>query len=297
MAKVRSKNAVAVWDFTKFVDSDAVSEEIERVRTTLRSNGKKWGFQVEACPSTGRVHIQGRISLNTKQRKLPLHVLEAHWSITQSDNISGERFYAYVCKERTRTHGPFSDRSEPTSQYIPRQYRLTEMRPFQQSVIDHVNGYWRFGDNDRTVNVLINHTGNIGKSVLCHTLRLKHGGVMIPPVNDAEKLIAAVLSKLKGKRLRSPKVIMIDLPRAMAKDKLFGWYNAIEQIKNGWVYDFRYKYQERDFDSPHVWVFTNQTPDSKLISRDRWKLWTVDEDLELVRWTDELDFIEDKEAN
>ncbi len=78
MARVRSKNAVAVWDFTMFVESDRLTDEIDRALKALRSNGKKWGFQVEQCPSTGRHHIQGRISLNTKQRKLPEHVLKAH---------------------------------------------------------------------------------------------------------------------------------------------------------------------------------------------------------------------------
>lgn len=287
-----SKNAIAVWDFTLFVGAnERLTEAIERVKKSVRTHGKKWGFQVEQCPSTQKVHIQGRISLNTKQRKLPTNVLKAHWTPTSKGSMSGETFYEYVCKERTRTHGPFTDRTDRT-RYVPRQYRKQHMRPFQRAVIERcANGF-----DDRTVNVLINHTGNIGKSVLAHTLRLKHGGVIIPPVNDAEKLVAAACCILKGLRERSPNVVLIDLPRALNKDKLYGLYNAIEQIKGGWVYDFRYKYQEWDFDSPHIWVFTNQTPDSNLVSRDRWKLWTVDKDLELKEWTDELDFIEEKEA-
>jgi len=53
---------------------------------------------------------------------------------------------------------------------------------------------------------------------------------------------------------------------------------AIEEIKNGYAYDDRYRFQEAMFEPPHVWVFTNTMPDTKLLSLDRWKFWTITDD-------------------
>jgi hypothetical protein len=68
---------------------------------------------------------------------------------------------------------------------------------------------------------------------------------------------------------------MIDMPRAIKKDKLNGFYSAIESLKDGYAFDDRYKFVEKIFDSPCIWVFTNTYPDTDLLSEDRWKFWHV----------------------
>ena len=71
---------------------------------------------------------------------------------------------------------------------------------------------------------------------------------------------------------------LIDMPRAVSKDKLFQLYGAIEKIKDGYAYDDRYRFTEKYFNPPVVWVFTNRCPDLGLLSLDRWKLWTIEND-------------------
>lgn len=97
-------------------------------------------------------------------------------------------------------------------------------------------------------------------------------------MNDAKELVQAVHSMCLAKDTRDPKIVFIDMPRAMDKTKLGGIYSAIEQIKNGYLYDMRYKFSEWWIDSPQVWVFTNIPPKTSLLSADRWKLWVIDRD-------------------
>ena len=81
---------------------------------------------------------------------------------------------------------------------------------------------------------------------------------------------------------RKPKGIFFDMPRAMSKESLHGFYSAIEQIKKGKLYDCRYHYKSYWIDSPRIFIFTNKLPDMKLLSADRWRLWFINEKRELV---------------
>lgn len=288
-----SKNAICVWDFTSFdvAYGELSSTILPKFLQGCRKHCKKWGFQFERTKD-GQVHCQGRVSFNTKMRYnqvfdlMPFH---AHWSPT-SKGCTGEKFYDYVNKDRTRCMGPFNDRTHPKPGYIPRQYRDKVFRPFQES-IKEICGVFE----DRWINLLYCPIGNKGKSVCAHIMRLMHRAIVLPVINDARDIIQSACDQLIGKQLRSVGGVFIDMPRAMNKDRLFGVYSAIEQIKQGWVYDTRYKWREWDFDSPCIWVFTNCVPDAALLSRDRWKYWTIDENYFLKKYVpvDELDFIED----
>jgi len=62
-------------------------------------------------------------------------------------------------------------------------------------------------------------------------------------------------------------------------------YNAIEVIKDGTVYDHRNKFVELIIGSPMIWVFTNEMPELLTYTPDRWKLWTINDQKELVALT------------
>lgn len=87
-----------------------------------------------------------------------------------------------------------------------------------------------------------------------------------------------------AKETRSPSPIFLDMPRAMNKERLNGIYTAVEQIKKGKLYDLRYSYKEYWIDSPQIWVFSNIEPDISLLSRDRWRIWTIDETMNLQKY-------------
>lgn len=268
---------LAVWDFTL----SKLDREIEDIRPELNSLFKKWVCQEEKGDS-GYLHFQGRGSLWKRRRLNEVlsiikmsEIKELHISPTVTENMVGEPFYCL--KADTRVAGPFRQ-DDPEARYIPRQYRgmLDSLYPYQQKIFDSATDF-----DSRSINFIYDPCGAKGKSTIASLCALYGRGIQIPAVNDAEKLIASVCDILRSKDDRTPGVIFVDMPRAMDKRHLSGVYTAIEEIKKGFVYDLRYSYKEWWFDSPAVWVFANIPPDLSLLSRDRWRLWTISEDKDL----------------
>lgn len=268
-----------MWDFR--ISADGL--DVDTIKTQLRKFCKKFTFQLEQGEERGYLHYQARMSLIVRHRK---NELMKFWDIMPAPNYlaptANATYYTgnmfYVMKEETRVAGPWDDREE-TKKYIPRQYRglLEQLRPFQRHIYDTADVF-----ETRIINMIYDPTGNVGKSTVAILCELFGHGLDLPPVNDAEKIIQSCCDMCEAKDLRNPSPIFVDLPRAMNKERLNGIYTAIEQIKKGKLFDLRYKYKEYWIDSPQIWVFSNIEPDLQLLSRDRWKVWSVNESYELV---------------
>lgn len=256
---MKAINAIYDWDFT--LDGEI---ECEEVKEWLKKLAKKWCFQLEVGEKTGYKHWQGRVSLIVKKR-LPELKWGIHWSITSNKNKNN---WDYVSKEHTRIEGPY----RWDDVYVPRQIRdVYELFDWQKKVIE-MSAKWE----PRKVNVIIDRDGCKGKSTLvgkmCCELKCARS---VPPLSNYKEIMRLVMC------MPISKCYLIDQPRALDKQKQEEFYSAIEKIKDGHVWDDRYKYVEKWFDSPTVWVFTNVPPNPRLLSRDRWVLWTIDEDGDL----------------
>lgn len=264
-----------VYDFT----CSCEYTNVEEIKKWCKEHCKKWCFQKEEGES-GYLHFQGRISLKTKKRiKQVIEMTfcsKCKWSITSNENRDNT---FYVSKPDTRIDGPWTDKDKEI--YIPRQYRnkLETLRPFQQSIWDSADNF-----DDRNINCIICPEGNIGKSMIASLCDLHGRGIDLPPVNDAEKIIQSVCNILMATENRDPKMLFLDIPRSVKQEKLSSMFVAIEQIKKGKVYDFRYHYQYWWFDSPQIWVFMNIEPKTKYLSRDRWNFYSVNKDYELCEY-------------
>lgn len=73
------------------------------------------------------------------------------------------------------------------------------------------------------------------------------------------------------------KCYIIDMPRALKKEKLAGFFSGLEALKNGVMYDKRHSFKKRRIDRPQIVVFTNSYPDTSLLSPDRWVIYTMRE--------------------
>lgn len=265
------ESAVAVWDFTIPLDRISTDDLLKKVQRV----SKKYCFQIEEG-GTGYKHYQGRISLKVRSRKGPVFGVGEHWSVTVSEN----RFdNFYVCKDETRIGGPWTDEDEEV--YIPRQYRnlLDKLHPYQKVIWDSADVF-----DTRIINMIYCQRGNVGKSTIASLCELFGKGIDLPPVNNSEKLIQTCCDICYGKKQRSPSPVFVDLPRAMDKERLNGIYTAIEQIKKGKLFDLRYKYKEYWIDSPQIWVFSNIEPEMGMLSRDRWRVWVINEMNELENY-------------
>jgi hypothetical protein len=260
-----------VWDFT--LKSEDIEDE-EILKDSLQKYCKKWTFQLELSDS-GYEHYQGRISLIKKKSLSALIKFfkqdsfwnPVHFSPT-SNNAKGEIFY--VIKEDTRIKGPWCEKDEII--YIPRQIREMEgLRPFQEKIIA-LSNIW----DKRTINLVYCESGNLGKSLLVGYCRAHKIGRALPPINDTKDLLRMVCD------LPTSKMYLFDMPRAMNKERLFQFYSAVETIKDGYAYDDRYNFREKIFDCPNIWIFSNNLPDHTMLSKDRWKIWTINSVFELV---------------
>jgi hypothetical protein len=119
--------------------------------------------------------------------------------------------------------------------------------------------------------------GNSGKSIMSEYLEYNSLAFEIPPLTGMEDIMQFCMG------FKSQKVYLVDMPRAMKKDKLAGFYSGLESLKNGYIYDKRYAAKRRRFDRPQVIVFTNVMPEWKFMSLDRWEPWTMQPDHSLTK--------------
>lgn len=254
---------------------------------------KKWVFQEEETED-GYNHLQCRISLHHKKRGDELKKLlvktggpfaGAHYSPTSLNGIAAGDFYC--TKLDTRVAGPWKNTDEAVKdlvkpEYIPRQVRETpNLYPWQEEIVASKD-VW----DTRQVYCVVNKSGNIGKSTLvAHCRSFKHARVL-PPVNDAKDLLRSVCD------MPTSTMYLFDMPKAMNKERLYGFFQAVETLKDGYAYDDRYHFKEKIFDCPIIWIFTNKFPDVNLLSRDRWRFFDVDENKELV----EVDSVDEAEG-
>lgn len=242
----------------------------EQIIDTLKKIAKKWIFQLEKSHE-GYVHWQGSFSLIKKSRKNTLLELLRTNTLVQFMHMApichAGTAFAYVTKLDTRVEGPWKD-TDFHDVYIPRQYRNIELREWQQMVYQK-----HFEFTYRGVNYVYDAGGNNGKTTIAALMALMHGAIFLPPINDAQQLMQSVCDILSATENRTPGTIFIDLPRCASKERLNGIFSAIETIKTGYSYDVRNHFRQWWFDSPQVWVFSNDKCPTNNMSTDRWIHW------------------------
>nr|WAE42423.1 MAG: replication associated protein [Cressdnaviricota sp.] len=253
---------VHVYDLT--IACSGVTKE--KLISFFRKYSKKFCFQQEKGEKTGYDHFQCRMSLKEKRRLTNVveilnqeGVIGGHLSPTSKENQTN---CFYVCKDDTRVAGPWKDDD-------PEPYTGWDLEgwmdiPWQQEVLAS-----RKLKDRRTVNVILDLHGNIGKSILVKYMLANGLGEEIPPVNDYKDLMRLACD------LPTASLYIIDMPRGLNQTKVSGLYAGIESIKNGVAWDDRYSFKRKLFPPPAVWVFCNRLPDEGLLSRDRWKIWTI----------------------
>lgn len=251
-----------------------------------------WCFQLEKCPTNGKLHYQARWKLEKKEYGATLlQVLSCRGFAKDDLDLSPESNNSvqqgglsfYVMKDDTREAGPWHDAS-----YKPKKRKVYEGRdlkcmenPFewQADVIQRIS----VADDDRSINWVYNRLGNAGKSKLMKYLCFKGDGVTRVPLGTATQIKTCVIEKGEHN------AFMVDLPRVRGSDeRQQELFSAIEEIKNGWVESPMYgKKAELFMEPPHVWVFSNELPTISNSSVDRWKVWTIaDNQLHAMTWLD-----------
>jgi len=267
-----SNNQIYGYDFTLPYNDTWTSPDV--VVKHLRGWCKKYAFQKEKS-ETGYVHWQGRVSLIKKRRHNELKKTEfckgGHHSPTHVDQ--GNNFY--VLKEDTRIDGPWTDENYEEPPVMTRQLRTFlkhPMYPWQEQVLKFCQE-----QDDRSIKLIYDQHGNNGKSIMCEYIEYNRLGFEIPPFRAMEDIMQCCMC------IKTQKCYLVDMPRALKKDKLGEFYSGLESLKNGVTYDKRYSFKKRRMDRPQVIVFTNTLPKWDLMSTDRWEVFEMQENRTLVQ--------------
>jgi len=146
-----------------------------------------------------------------------------------------------------------------------------DLRPWQDEM------YLAMQDkpDDRTVNWVFDASGNSGKSFLARYFVVNLRALLLSPGRYQD--IAYIFSQNLDKR-----VVIFDCSRSMQKeekqrDPLDSSYQLAEAIKNGIVLSTKYSSKTCYCQETHVIFFSNQEPDYKKLSSDRWLVWSLDD--------------------
>jgi len=260
-------NQLHTWDITIFENHNDFGLDRHAVAEALKGWCKKWVFQLEET-KTGRHHFQVRLSLINKKRLTEIMAqipLKGNWSHTCTEVHKGQNFN-YVMKAE-RLDGPWSDKDYAERTPMTRQltdFMTLTLRPWQQQVLG-----WCREEDDRSIKMIYDTVGHSGKSMMAEYLEYEGLAFELPPM----KLMEDIMQFVYG--FNNQKVYLVDMPRAMKKDKLGDFYAGLECLKNGVCYDKRYSAKKRRFDRPQIIVFTNVLPEWSFMSRDRWEVYEM----------------------
>lgn len=284
------------YDFRISVNRPSNDERIEKntIHKVLKSMCNKWVFQEEKGNETGYLHYQGRIRLIKKtiqktvlaqfikifKEKFDFPIGDCFQYLRPTTNtVNKTSDFSYVMKEDTRVEGPWTDKDyiEEEKVWIPEHLRflnVNTMRPFQKKVYD----LSLIRLDARTIYWIYNKNGGAGKSTIAEYIDL-HGGISIDYMGDPEKIIQSLCNITMTKNVRDVKGIVIDIPKSMHITDEF--YVTIEIIKKGKFVDMRNRYKDWRINPPPVIIFSNKLPDIKTLSKDRWEIYTITDDMNL----------------
>lgn len=277
---------INMFDFTMSKENFTHHDQLCEI---LHKHCKKWVFQLEAGGETGFLHYQCRVSLMKKLRlsaaikqfrpilangteglvsiKPTMTCTAKQAQEDESMSNSNNRGFNYVMKEETRVDGPWSNETFQPQAPMTRQlqeFMKHPLRPFQSKteILAKVV-------EDRFITYIIEEGGNTGKSLMVEYLCYHKLATRIPAMKCAEDIMQMIMCK------PAYSTYLIDMPRAMKKDNLWELYTGLEELKNGYCYDKRYAFKDRQMSRPQVIVFSNQFPELSAMSMDRWQIYRI----------------------
>lgn len=225
----------------EMLDKTGMNEDM--VRNWLITNTTKWAYGRETGDS-GFEHLQIRCVT-----KLDLSQVIAVWNKYGHVSRTHARDFDYVLKDgNCVTSWKLS--LEKYSQAILRDWQKEAMALFQLQ-------------DERQILVVIDKAGGAGKSYLARYCEANNFAKVIPKMDRSGDMLSAVM-------VNPSSGYIFDVPRAEDKGSKNLW-SAIEQIKGGHIYDWRYQYREIWIEPPKVMVFSNTEPPWDCLSRDRWQ--------------------------
>lgn len=237
-------------------------EDIETLETLFRHLAHKYCFQREVGEECHTPHLQGIVSLKKKMRwsefGLPKSI---HWE--KAKHVT--KAYLYACKESTRVQGT---RPYTMNYAVPKPLKLiTPNRAWQLDILNIIKDE----ADERTVHWYWEPHGGSGKSSFTKYLVAKHNALFFEQGKHGD-----IMHMIAHADMDTSRIVVIDVPRDNGNRVS---YKAIEAIKNGMIFSGKYETKAKLFESPHVIIFANEGPEEERLSRDRWHIVRIDDQL------------------
>lgn len=252
------------WCFTLNNHTDG---DVESLKTKFNYVCKWWRFQ-EEIGSKGTPHLQGVCCFKNKLRLTQLKdnlSNKAHWEASRSSAAN-----AYCSKSDTATGRFWESNNIPKTKTPEKKPIFTQkvnkdmLRPHQIEIADKylkecemwsriIDWYWE-------------QKGGWGKSTLCKYL-IDNCNAIVLSGSVADAVNGFFSYVMKNETV--PPIVVFDIPRC---NQGHISYNAIEQIKNGCIFNTKFETGMLRFDTPHVIVFSNEEPEYEKLSTDRWNV-------------------------
>ena len=145
------------------------------------------------------------------------------------------------------------------------------LRPWQEALLEYIK------PTNREIIWVIGRKGNEGKSWFQEYMDSKFGWSKVIAGMDIKLKKSSICHALTKRSLMTTDIFLFDVGKAQTDDGVN--YELLEKIKNGRILASKLDSKELKFHTPNtVVVFSNEKPDVKQLSKDRWKIFYIKDD-------------------
>lgn len=143
-------------------------------------------------------------------------------------------------------------------------FRSLDLLPWEEEILSLLAN-----QNDRQI-LVVQSLGGQGKSTFAKYLEANHILDLCPVVSDEYNDYTGYCFAFQKEGY------CFDIPRSESIKKRNAMWAGLEQIKNGLLFEKRYKPQKTWIQSPKLLVFTNERIPYDALTRDRWTIKHID---------------------
>lgn len=252
------------WSITWF---DYPDDHLKNFDTLTQS----YLYQIERCPRTDRLHIQGAVRFSNAVR--PKHVQSCFPGANHSPARNWKKLLAYVSKDDTSTGERFGNIPPPKGNVRPVPDPMAFVVPtkWQSELADLVSVFCEPADA-RTIHWYWSRDGGMGKTSIAKHLVLKHPDeiVYVSTAKGADIKYAVAGFLAEKRELRA---VIYNVPRDCREIS----YSTLEELCDGMFFSGKYESRSVVFAPIHVIVFANRPPEKSRLSEDRWDIHQIGE--------------------
>lgn len=260
--KTKSQDAPSKrWCFTLH---NYTSSSISFLNSLFSSNSSNFLFSEEKGKSGETPHLQGYFELKTKKRFTGLLKTFAKLDVAgiHLEKAKGNRQenVDYITKEGGEVYGNLA----------PEVIYCEDPSPRLAFLKDLMLNY-NHGKGDRLIHAVVDRVGGLGKTEFARWACLNMSDCIVSGGKSADMKNQIV--EYKKQNGRTPKYIILDIPR---QNLDYISYQGIEDVKNMLFYSGKYEGGMIVGNKPFVLMLMNESPELSLLSKDRWRIYNID---------------------